>query len=105
CKSDFNLRSKSNKEKDKFRARETGKSWMNEFRTKFFKEVELKLPKILKDMMIKLMKKVEWDEEKCAKIQIVRVVYTSSCYLPMLSIGLMFMSIYLDNLKGYISRI
>ncbi|CAG8698833.1 1897_t:CDS:2, partial [Dentiscutata erythropus] len=40
--------SESNGDKDEFGAGEAGKSWMDEFETKFLKEAGLKLPKTLK---------------------------------------------------------
>ncbi|CAG8583215.1 11344_t:CDS:10 [Funneliformis mosseae] len=44
-------------------------------RTKFLKEAGLKLPKTLKDMLVKLMARAYWDKEKCAKIQTVRAIH------------------------------
>ncbi|PKC17367.1 hypothetical protein RhiirA5_393737 [Rhizophagus irregularis] len=63
--------------------------------TKFLKEAGLKLPKVLKDMLVKLMKKVDWNRERCAKMQTVGIIHT----------GLMIMMVHLDNPQGYICRI
>jgi len=89
------LRLVGNGDRDEFGAGEAGKSWTDEHGTKFLKEAGLKLPKTLKDMLVKLMAKTGWDEEKCAKIQTVGVIHA----------GLMIMMVYLDNPKGYICRI
>ena len=43
--------------------------------TKFLKEAGLKLPKVLKDMLVKLMKKVDWNRERCAKMQTVGIIH------------------------------
>ncbi|CAG8790139.1 16276_t:CDS:2, partial [Racocetra persica] len=61
----------------------------------FLKEAGLKLPKVLKDMLVKLMKKVDWNREKCAKMQIVGIIHA----------GLMIMTVHLDNPQGYVCRI
>ncbi|RHZ54765.1 hypothetical protein Glove_423g76 [Diversispora epigaea] len=54
----------SNGDRDEFGTGEAGKCWIDENGTKFFKEAGLKLPKTLKDMLVKLIKKVDWDEER-----------------------------------------
>jgi hypothetical protein len=53
------IRSITNDDKHEFGVSEAGNVWTNDHETKFFKEVDLKLPKVLKDMLIKLMKKVD----------------------------------------------
>ncbi|CAG8699506.1 3960_t:CDS:2, partial [Acaulospora morrowiae] len=85
CRTDWILRSINNGDRDEFGAGEVGKSWEDENGTKFLKEAGLKLPKTLKDMLVKLMKKADFDEEKCAKIQTVGIIHA-------------------DNPKGYICR-
>ncbi|CAG8592524.1 2405_t:CDS:10, partial [Acaulospora morrowiae] len=76
-------------------ARKVGKSWVNENGSKFLKEAGLKLPKTLKDKLVKLMEKAGWDEESRAKIQTVGIIHA----------GLMIMTVFLDNPKGYICRV
>ncbi|CAG8634820.1 6524_t:CDS:2, partial [Diversispora eburnea] len=46
--------------------------------TKFLSESELKLPKSLKDMLLKLVKKVNWDKEKRTKIQTVGIIHADN---------------------------
>ncbi|CAG8544462.1 11598_t:CDS:2 [Ambispora leptoticha] len=92
---DWILRSISNGDRDEFGAGEAGKSWVDKNGTKFLKEAGLKLPKTLKDMLVKLMEKAGWDEESRAKIQTVGIIHA----------GLMIMTVYLDNPKGYICRV
>lgn len=92
---DWILRFVNNGEKDEFGAGEAGKSWVDEHGTKFLKEAGLKLPKTLKDMLVKLMARARWDKERCAKIQTVGAIHA----------GLMIMMVYLDNPEGYICRI
>ncbi|RIA92110.1 hypothetical protein C1645_821191 [Glomus cerebriforme] len=55
----------------------------------------IKATKTLKDMLIKLMEKVDWDIERCSKIQTVGMIHA----------GMMIMTIYMDNPKGYICRV
>ncbi|CAG8625303.1 6697_t:CDS:2, partial [Paraglomus occultum] len=92
---DWILRSISNGDRDEFGAGEAGKSWVDKNGTKFLKEAGLKLPKTLKDMLVKLMEKAGWDEESRAKIQTVGMIHA----------GLMIMTVCLDNPKGYICRV
>nr|CAG8493839.1 5488_t:CDS:10 [Entrophospora candida] len=92
CRNDFIIRSVSNGNKDEFGAGEVGKDWTDEFGTKFMQEAGLKLPKMLKDMLLKLIKKV--DNVKCPEIKTVGVVHS----------GLMMMVVHVDNPKGYICR-
>ncbi|CAI2182086.1 3650_t:CDS:2 [Funneliformis geosporum] len=47
----------SGSEKDEFRIVEAGKNWVDKQEMKFLKEAVLKLPKTLKDMLVKLMAK------------------------------------------------
>ncbi|RIA86827.1 hypothetical protein C1645_828657 [Glomus cerebriforme] len=89
------LRSITNGDKQEFGAGEAGKHWVDKNGTKLLKEVGLKLPKILKDMLLHLMKKADWNEEQCAKIQTVGLIHA----------GLMIMTVFLDNPKGYVCRI
>ena len=51
------------------------KSLVDKNGTKFLKEAGLKLPKTLKDMLVKLMEKAGWDEESHAKIQTVGMIH------------------------------
>lgn len=88
---DWILRRVSNGVKDEFGAGEAGKSWFDKNGTKVLKEKGLKLPKTLKDMLKKLMDKVDWD----SKIQTVGMIHA----------GMMIMTIYMDNPKGYICRV
>nr|CAG8666822.1 10528_t:CDS:2 [Entrophospora candida] len=75
CRIDWILRSISNGDRDEFGAGEVGKSWVDKNGTKFLKETGLKLPKSLKDMLIKLIEKAGWDEESRAKIQTVGIIH------------------------------
>ncbi|CAG8528390.1 11916_t:CDS:10 [Acaulospora morrowiae] len=94
-RSDWILRSITNGDKLEFGAGEAGKVWTDDHGTKFLKEAGLKLPKVLKDMLVRLMGKVDWSREKCTRIQTVGIIHT----------GLMLMMVYLDNPKGYVCRI
>ncbi|CAJ0644359.1 2103_t:CDS:10 [Entrophospora sp. SA101] len=75
CRIDWILRSISNGDRDEFGAGEAGKSWVDKNVTKFLKETGLKLPKTLKDMLVKLIEKAVWDEESRAKIQTVGIIH------------------------------
>lgn len=79
---DWILRFVNNGEKDEFGAGEAGKSWVDEHGTKFLKEAGLKLPKTLKDMLVKLMARARWDKERCAKIQTVGAIHAGMYDLP-----------------------
>jgi len=92
---DWIVRSITNDDKHEFGAGEAGNVWMDDNGTKFLKEAGLKLPKVLKDMLVKLMKKVDWNRERCAKMQTVGIIHA----------GLMIMTVHLDNPQGYICRI
>nr|CAG8570074.1 10225_t:CDS:2 [Entrophospora candida] len=70
CRIDLILRSIN-----EFGAGEAGKSWVDKNGTKFLKETGLKLPKTLKDMLVKLIEKAGWDEESRAKIQTVGIIH------------------------------
>ncbi|KAG9301062.1 hypothetical protein G9A89_015798 [Geosiphon pyriformis] len=94
-RSDWILRSIGSGEKDEYGAGEAGRYCIDRHGTKFLREIGLKLPKILKDMVIKLMEKVDWDEEKCSRIQTVGIIHG----------GLMMTMLYLDKPKGYICRV
>ncbi|RIA85518.1 hypothetical protein C1645_741508 [Glomus cerebriforme] len=95
CRGDWILRSIINDNKQEFGTREVGKSWVDENGMKFLKEAGLKLPKTLKDMLVRLLKKADWDAGTCTKIQMVGIIHA----------GLMLMPVYLDNPKGYVCRI
>jgi hypothetical protein len=69
------LRSTGSGDRDEFGAGEAGKSWVDNKGTKFLSESGLKLPKSLKDMLLKLVKKVNWDKEKRTKIQTVGIIH------------------------------
>ncbi|RIB09309.1 hypothetical protein C2G38_2146622 [Gigaspora rosea] len=92
---DWIVRSVTNGDKHEFGAGEAGSVWTDDHGTKFLKEAGLKLPKVLKDMLVKLMKKVDWNREKCAKMQTVGIIHA----------GLMIMTVHLDNPRGYVCRI
>ncbi|CAG8691326.1 964_t:CDS:2, partial [Ambispora leptoticha] len=92
---DWILRSTGKGDNDEFGAGEAGKNWKDKYGTKFLKEAGLKLPKNLKDMMMKLMEKVKWNPAKYDKIQTVGIIHA----------GLLMVMLYLDNPKGYICRI
>jgi hypothetical protein len=47
---------------------------------KFLKEVELKLLKTLKDMLVGLLKKADWDAGICTKIQMVGIIHTGTLF-------------------------
>lgn len=72
---DWILRSITNGDKQEFGAGEAGKSWVDENGTKFLKEAGLKLPKTLKDMLVGLLKKADWDAGTCTKIQTVGIIH------------------------------
>ncbi|CAG8501466.1 24364_t:CDS:10, partial [Cetraspora pellucida] len=72
---DWIVRSVTNGDKHEFGAGEAGSVWTDDHGTKFLKEAGLKLPKVLKDMLVKLMKKVDWNREKCAKMQTVGIIH------------------------------
>ncbi|CAJ0758394.1 16790_t:CDS:2 [Entrophospora sp. SA101] len=74
CRNDFIIRSINNGNKDEFGAGEVGKDWTDEFGAKFMQEAGLKLPKMLKDMLLKLIKKV--GNVKCPEIKAVGVVHS-----------------------------
>lgn len=72
---DWIVRSVTNGDKHEFGAGEAGNVWSDDHGTKFLKEASLKLPKVLKDMLVKLMKKVDWNRERCAKMQTVGIIH------------------------------
>jgi len=92
---DWILRSTGNNDKCEYGAGEAGRLWVDSYGTKFLQEASLKLPKMLSDMLRKLMQKANWDKESCEKLQTVGIVHA----------GLMMMMIYLDNPRGYIFRV
>ncbi|CAG8754318.1 26524_t:CDS:2, partial [Gigaspora margarita] len=92
---DWILRSTGKSDNDEFGVGEAGHSWKDKYSTKFLKESGTKLPKNLKDIIMKLMEKVKWNPTKYNEIQTVGIVHA----------GLIMVMLYLDNPKGYICRI
>ena len=72
---DWILRTVGNGDKNEFGAGEAGNSWVDKYGTKYFREIGLKLPKTLKDMLLNLMEKISWNEEMCKKIQTVGIIH------------------------------
>ncbi|GES90377.1 C2H2-type zinc finger transcription factor [Rhizophagus clarus] len=91
---DWILRAVGNGNKDEFGAGEAGKDWTDKFGTKYLKEIGLKLPKTLKDMLMNLMERINWIKEVRKNIQTVGIIHE----------GLMMSLVYADNPKGYICR-
>ncbi|RGB37265.1 hypothetical protein C1646_57421 [Rhizophagus diaphanus] len=60
---DWILRAVGNSKKDEFGAGEAGKDWVDEYGTKYLREIGLKLPKTLKDMLVNLIERIKWNEE------------------------------------------
>ncbi|CAG8511614.1 165_t:CDS:2, partial [Acaulospora colombiana] len=54
--------------------------WSDEQGTEFLKKTELGLLKVLKDLLIMLMKKVDWNTEKCVKMQTVGIIHAGYVY-------------------------
>lgn len=112
---DWILRSVTNGDKHEFGAGEAGNVWTDDHGTKFLKEAGLKLPKVLKDMLIKLMKKIDWNERKRTRMQTVGIIHSGMFFrhefysaknpTNALILGLMIMIVYLDNPRGYVCRI
>ncbi|CAI2193680.1 13345_t:CDS:10 [Funneliformis geosporum] len=92
---DWILRAVGNGDKNEFGAGEAGKSWVDQYGTKYLREGGLKLPKVLKDMLLNLREKIGWNEEARKKIQTVGIIHG----------GLMMTIAYLDNPMGYICRL
>ncbi|CAG8471246.1 7932_t:CDS:10 [Acaulospora colombiana] len=63
---DWILKAVGNGKKDEFGAGEAGKDWVDENGTKYIREIGLKLPKTLKDMLVNLMERIKWNEEVSA---------------------------------------
>ncbi|CAG8661834.1 9187_t:CDS:2, partial [Paraglomus brasilianum] len=91
---DWILRAVGNGKKDEFGAGEAGKDWVDEHGTKYIREIGLKLPKTLKDMLVNLMERIKWNEEVRKQIQTIGIIHA----------GLMMTIVYADNPKGYICR-
>lgn len=92
---DWILRSVGNGDLDEYGVGEATKVWVDRFGTKFLKEVGLKIPKALKDMLIKLMRKANWDSEACAKMRTVGIVHA----------GLVMMLVTMDRPGGFVCRV
>ncbi|CAB5201105.1 unnamed protein product [Rhizophagus irregularis] len=92
---DWILRAVGNGDKNEFGAGEAGKSWVDQYGTKYLREGGLKLPKVLKDMLLNLMEKICWNDEARKKIQTVGIIHG----------GLMMTIAYIDNPMGYICRL
>ncbi|CAB5185947.1 hypothetical protein RhiirA5_460639 [Rhizophagus irregularis] len=60
---DWIVGSVTNGDKHELGAGEAGSVWTDDHGTKFLKEAGLKLPKVLKDILVKLMKKVDWNRK------------------------------------------
>ncbi|CAG8700541.1 16043_t:CDS:2, partial [Racocetra fulgida] len=75
CLSDWILRSTGKGDNDEFGVGEAGHSWKDKYGTKFLKESGTKLPKNLKDMIMKLMEKVKWNPAKYNEIQTVGIIH------------------------------
>ncbi|PKC07283.1 hypothetical protein RhiirA5_418396 [Rhizophagus irregularis] len=91
---DWILRAVGNGNKDEFGVGEAGKDWTDIYGTKYLKEIGLKLPKTLKDMLMVLMERVNWVKDVRKNIQTVGIIHE----------GLMMSLVYADNPKGYICR-
>ncbi|RUP46190.1 hypothetical protein BC936DRAFT_147238 [Jimgerdemannia flammicorona] len=115
---DWVLRSVGNGDRDEFGVGEAAKQWTDNFSTKFMKEAGLKVPKALKDMLTKLMRKADWKPELCSRMQTVGIIHSGeyfmtklnrnevgmlTCYL--LFIGLIMMPIFMDCPGGFVCRI
>jgi hypothetical protein len=72
---DWILRAVGNGDKNEFGAGEAGKSWVDQYGTKYLREGGLKLPKVLKDMLLNLMEKICWNDEARKKIQTVGIIH------------------------------
>jgi hypothetical protein len=122
CRGDWILRTVGKGNRDEYGAGEAGKQWMDKFGTKFMKESGVKLPKTMKDMLLKLMKKAKWNPERCSRIQTVGIVHAgksfskyvsdmltfhlSLCaYIPPLFVGLVLMAMFMDRPRGYVCRV
>ncbi|KAG9296779.1 hypothetical protein G9A89_002176 [Geosiphon pyriformis] len=92
---DWILRLTGNGDRDEYGIGEVGKCWLDRFGTKFLGETSLKQPKALKDMLVKLMKRINWDKELCSKVQTVGITHS----------GLMMTVMHMDNPHGYVCRI
>ncbi|RUS22742.1 hypothetical protein BC937DRAFT_87486 [Endogone sp. FLAS-F59071] len=91
---DWILRSTGNNDKCEYGAGEASRLWVDNYGTKFLREAGLKLPKMLSNMLRKLMQKANWDKESCKRMQTVGIVHS----------GLMMTMMYVDNPRGYIFR-
>ena len=84
CRGDWVLRSITNGDKDEFGMGEVGKKWETKYGTKTLKELSLKLPKNLKDMLMKLMEKVSWNPTQCDKIQTIGIIHSGIIFFLLL---------------------
>ncbi|CAI2175886.1 19774_t:CDS:2 [Funneliformis geosporum] len=91
---DWILRAVGNGKKDEFGAGEAGKDWVDKYGTKYLREIGLKLPKTLKDMLVNLMERIKWNKEVRRQIQTIGIIHA----------GLTMTIVYVDNPKGYICR-
>ncbi|CAJ0924625.1 8123_t:CDS:2 [Entrophospora sp. SA101] len=80
---------------EEFGAGEAGHMWFDEYGSKFLFESKLKLPKILKNMLVKLMKKANWNKSQTKQMQTIGIIHA----------GLLMMVLYIDNPNGYICRL
>ncbi|RUS32801.1 hypothetical protein BC938DRAFT_474232 [Jimgerdemannia flammicorona] len=92
---DWVLRSVGNGDRDEFGVGEVAKQWTDNFSTKFMKEAGLKVPKALKDMLTKLMRKADWKPELCSRMQTVGIIHS----------GLIMIPIFMDCPGGFVCRI
>jgi len=73
---DWILRLTGNGVLDKYCVGEVGKCWVDRFGTKCLRETSLKQPKALKDMLVKLMKKINYDKGLRSKVQTVGITHS-----------------------------
>ncbi|RIA96714.1 hypothetical protein C1645_358445 [Glomus cerebriforme] len=89
---DLIIRKVGNGKNDEYGIGEGGKLWIDNHESKFLKESSIKTPKVLKDMLLKLMNKVD---DNNIKLQTVGIIHS----------GLMMTILRLDNPFGYVCRI
>ena len=69
---------------EEFGAGEAGHIWFDEYGSKFLFESKLKLPKILKNMLVKLMKKANWNKSQTKQMQIIGIIHAGKYKLMLL---------------------
>lgn len=73
---DFILRWNGKGDRDEYGIGEAGKLWTDEHGTKFLKETCIKVPKLLKDMLLKLQTKVVGNKDLQHKLQTVGIIHS-----------------------------